>query len=192
MDLKRLNSRLCAVFCLAFTSVGVLRAIAQMPEQTKLLATYGKRDISVHDPSSLVKCDDNYWFYSTGMLIKSYRSKDLETWTRGPAVFDAMPSWVKEVVPDQKGHFWAPDIIRIGNRYLLYYSVSTFGKQTSAIALATNVTLDPESPDYSWIDRGIVIRTDESDDFMRSIQQYFSPKTTNCGCRWVRTGAGSN
>ena len=139
--------------------------IAQEPGETELLAKYGKRDVSVHDPSSIVECGDEYWLYSTGQFIRSYRSIDLKKWTRGPSVFDAMPGWLKEVVPDQTGHFWAPDIIHLGDRYLLYYSVSTFGKQTSAIALATNMTLDPESPDYRWTDRGIVIQTGLADNF---------------------------
>ncbi|TWU04928.1 hypothetical protein Pla52n_29730 [Stieleria varia] len=41
---------------------------------------------------------------------------------RGPRVFADIPDWVTEVVPDQRGHFWAPDVIQLGDRYLLYYS----------------------------------------------------------------------
>lgn len=61
--------------------------------------------------------------------------------------------------------FWAPDIIHQNNRYLLYYSVSSFGKNTSAIALASNKTLDPSSPDYAWTDEGIVIQSASKNDF---------------------------
>ncbi len=57
--------------------------------------------------------------------------------------------------------YWAPDIIKVGERYLLYYSVSSMGKMTSAIGLATNSTLDPEDPTYHWTDQGIVVQTRE-------------------------------
>ncbi|WP_269431716.1 family 43 glycosylhydrolase [Bacillus sp. JCM 19034] len=37
---------------------------------------------------------------------------------------------------------WAPDISFYNGVYYLYYSVSTFGENTSAIGLVTNTTLD--------------------------------------------------
>jgi arabinan endo-1,5-alpha-L-arabinosidase len=79
-------------------------------------------------------------------------------------LFDKPPSWVQEVVPGQRGHFWAPDVIRLGDRYLVYYSVSAFGKRTSAIALASSPSLDPQSQDYKWTDHGIVVQTNEDSD----------------------------
>jgi arabinan endo-1,5-alpha-L-arabinosidase len=42
----------------------------------------------------------------------------------------------------------------------LYYSVSMFGKNTSAIGLATNSTLNPSDPSYKWVDQGLVIRSE--------------------------------
>jgi hypothetical protein len=45
------------------------------------------------------------------------------------------------------------------NKYHLYYSVSTFGSQVSAIGVATNATLDPTSSNYLWVDQGPVIQT---------------------------------
>jgi arabinan endo-1,5-alpha-L-arabinosidase len=95
-----------------------------------------------------------YWVFCTGHGVASVHSRDLITWNPGPRVFDESPSWVAEVVPGNRGHFWAPDIIQHRGRYLLYYSVSTFGKNTSAIALASNSTLDPQSSDYAWTDHG--------------------------------------
>jgi arabinan endo-1,5-alpha-L-arabinosidase len=81
-------------------------------------------------------------------------------------VFTNTPAWVAEAVPAHRGNeFWAPDIIHLGNQYLLYYSVSTWGKNTSAIALATNPTLDPGDPRYHWTDRGIVIQSSSHDTF---------------------------
>jgi arabinan endo-1,5-alpha-L-arabinosidase len=119
----------------------------------------------VHDPSTVVKHKGEYWLFATGRGVGSLRSKDLVTWKAGPPVFAEPPRWVAEVVPGNKGHFWAPDVIRHGDRFLLYYSVSTFGKNTSAIALASNPTLDPEDPDYKWTDHGVVIRSTAKDDY---------------------------
>src|SRR5262245_40602660 len=76
----------------------------------------------VHDPSTIVKEGDTYWLFATGRGVMSMKSKDLVSWEPGPAVFDAPPKWVAEVVPGNRGHFWAPDVIRQNDRYLLYYS----------------------------------------------------------------------
>jgi arabinan endo-1,5-alpha-L-arabinosidase len=118
----------------------------------------------VHDPSTIVKHKGEYWAFATGRGVSTLRSKDLVTWTSGPPVFAAPPKWVADVVPGNRGHFWAPDVIRRGDRYLLYYSVSTFGKNTSAIALASNPTLDPADKAYKWTDHGVVVRTEAKDD----------------------------
>lgn len=122
-------------------------------------------DLRVHDPSTIVKCNDEYWLFATGPGIKSRRSKDLVHWEPGPRVLTNLPAWVTRIVPDHRGYFWAPDVIRIDNRFLLYYSVSKWGRNTSAIGLATNATLDPADPKYGWIDQGIVIESAERDNF---------------------------
>jgi arabinan endo-1,5-alpha-L-arabinosidase len=79
-------------------------------------------------------------------------------------VWDALPSWVAEAVPGAN-NLWAPEIHRHGGTYYLYYVASTFGSNTSVIALATNTTLDPADPQYAWVDRGPVLRSAADDDF---------------------------
>jgi arabinan endo-1,5-alpha-L-arabinosidase len=124
------------------------------------------RGIITRDPSSIVKCKDEYWVYYTGRGVPSYRSTDLVNWKRGPAVFNAPPEWIAGIVPENRHlQYWAPDIIRLGDRYLLYYAVSSFGKMTSAIGLATNPTLDPDDPGYHWTDQGFVVRTQDGDGY---------------------------
>ncbi len=102
--------------------------------------------------------------FATGQGVASLRSKDLVAWESGPPVFVEPPKWVADVVPGNRGHFWAPDVIRHDGRYLHYYSVSAFGKNTSAIALASNPTLDPADPECKWTDHGVVVRTGPKDD----------------------------
>jgi arabinan endo-1,5-alpha-L-arabinosidase len=120
------------------------------------------RGVVTRDPSSIVKCKDEYWVFHTGRGVPTFRSKDLVKWERGPAVFQTAPEWIAKTVPENRNmSYWAPDIIKVGDRYLLYYSVSSFGKMTSAIGLATNPTLDPSDPAYKWTDQGIVVQTQE-------------------------------
>jgi arabinan endo-1,5-alpha-L-arabinosidase len=57
------------------------------------------------------------------------------------------------------GDLWAPDISFYNGKYHVYFSASTFGENTSAIGLATNTTLDIDSPDYKWQDEGMVIKS---------------------------------
>jgi arabinan endo-1,5-alpha-L-arabinosidase len=124
------------------------------------------RGIVTRDPSTIVKCKEEYWVFYTGKGVLSYRSKDLVKWERGPAVFNVAPEWIAKIVPENRNmQYWAPDIMKLGNRYLLYYSVSSFGKMTSAIALATNPTLDPDDPTYHWTDEGYVVRTQDGDGY---------------------------
>lgn len=119
----------------------------------------------IHDPSSIVRCKDEYWVYATGVGLKSLRSKDLINWEFGPRVFERPPGWTPFVVRGNRGYFWAPDVIQVKERYLLYYSVSAWGKNISAIGLASNTTLDPADPAFRWKDEGIVIRSNSTDDF---------------------------
>ncbi len=112
-----------------------------------------------------MKDQGEYWLFSTGNGICSFRSTNLADWKAGPPVFAAPPAWTREVVPGFRGYFWAPDVIRVGRRFLLYYSVSTWGKNTSAIGLASNPTLDPAAPDFKWTDHGLVLRSWPSNQF---------------------------
>jgi arabinan endo-1,5-alpha-L-arabinosidase len=122
--------------------------------------------VRVHDPSTIVKCKDEYWVFFTGDGIPSAHSKDLAHWETGPAVFTNVPGGITQAVTAHRGNeTWAPDIIHFGNEYRLYYAVSTFGKNTSAIALVTNPTLDPRDLQYHWMDHGIVVQSNERDDF---------------------------
>jgi arabinan endo-1,5-alpha-L-arabinosidase len=142
-------------------------AAASRSAESEWLVRAGSRGVRVHDPSTIVKCKDEFWVFYTGRGVRSYRSKDLVNWTPGPMVFTNQLSWVTNAVPHNRSgmDFWAPDIIHVGDRYLLYFSASSFGKNTSAIGLATNPTLDPDDPNYKWTDQGIVIQSGPSQDF---------------------------
>ncbi|WP_078083044.1 arabinan endo-1,5-alpha-L-arabinosidase [Microbulbifer mangrovi] len=117
-----------------------------------------QRQIDVHDPV-MAKEGDTYYLFSTGPGITIYSSPDMKRWTYSGRGFEGQPTWAKSVSPTFNGHLWAPDIIEHDGRFYLYYSVSAFGKNTSAIGVTVSPTLDPNSPNYGWEDQGIVVRS---------------------------------
>lgn len=120
----------------------VLSTVTSAKSAEVILRELARRSVRAHDPSTIVACKDEFWLFSTGNGILSKRSKDLARWDSGPAVFSQPPSWTTNIVTGFHGHYWAPDVIRIQQRYFLYYSVSTWGKRTSAIGLAINSTYE--------------------------------------------------
>jgi arabinan endo-1,5-alpha-L-arabinosidase len=148
---------------LAGAGVWVAQATAEV-DKVDDQDVYGRRDARVHDPSSIVRCGNEYWVFATGRGVKSLRSRDLTHWEPGPPVFTQFPAWTREVV-EHRVYFWAPDAVRMGERYLLYYSISRWGKNTSAIGLASNRTLNPADPEYRWTDEGLVIRSRAEDSY---------------------------
>lgn len=115
-------------------------------------------DPIVHDPV-IMKQGDTYYLFSTGPGLCIWYSKDFELWKRQGVVFNEPPTWATEAVPSFRGEYWAPDISFYNGQYYLYYAVSSFGKNNSCIGLATNKTLNPNDPDYNWVDRGIILQS---------------------------------
>lgn len=114
-------------------------------------------DPDAHDPVMAKGEDGRYYCFMTGMNVGVISSADMKTWKREPSALRQTPQWARDSVPGYNGHTWAPDISYHNGLWHLYYSCSTFGKNTSAIGLAVNKTLDPKSPDFGWEDRGMVI-----------------------------------
>ncbi len=124
--------------------------------------------VSIHDPV-LAKEKGQYFLYSTGPGITFYQSSDLKNWRLGGRVFAGEPVWAKSVSPSFDGHIWAPDIFQHQGKFYLYYSISAFGKNTSAIGVTVNTTLDPQDPAYQWVDQGIVLQSVPQRDLWNAI-----------------------
>jgi arabinan endo-1,5-alpha-L-arabinosidase len=147
-------------------------------------------DVSpVHDPV-MIKEKDTYYVFCTGGrngsgVLPIRTSKDLKTWTRAGFVFpDSLPEWTKIEIP-RANNAWAPDIAFHQGKYLLYYSVSSFGSRDSAIGLVTNVTLDPSNPGYKWVDEGMVVRSfQEKDDWNAIDANLFVEDDKNVWLNW--------
>lgn len=157
-----IGMRVALGFVLASPSATLFSQAAPAP--TPVAQTLNDRltgDLSpVHDPA-IIKQGDTYYLFNTSQanekpgLIHIRTSKDLVNWQRAGAVFPEIPAWAKKAIRGTKG-IWAPDIAFVNGRYLLYYSVSTFGSNRSAMGLATTPTLDPSAPGYGWKDQGLV------------------------------------
>jgi arabinan endo-1,5-alpha-L-arabinosidase len=139
-----------------------------------------------HDPSTPILEGKRWWVFSTGNGILVRHSPDLQKWQDAPPVFKKLPEWHLEVVPDHRGHLWAPDLIKVQDHYLLYYSVSGWGKNTSAIGLASNRSLDPEHPEFEWKDQGIVIQSTPRERFNAIDPHLFSDDD---GRLWMSFGS---
>ena len=130
-----------------FSSKSYAQTDAIDPTAGLPLEETASRGIVTRDPSDIVKCGDEYWVFYTGRGVPSYHSKDLVKWERGPAVFKTAPEWIAGTAPKNRNmNYWAPDIMKLGDRYLLYYAVSSMGSMNSGIGLATASTLDPNDP----------------------------------------------
>ena len=110
-----------------------------------------------------------YYVAATGRGVNLLRSTDLKHWQPVGSVFDKpVPDWARQEVPGTHG-IWAPDLSYHDGLYYLYYSVSTFGSQRSVIGLAVNKSLDPDSDDYQWQDRGKVVESNPRDNDFNAI-----------------------
>jgi arabinan endo-1,5-alpha-L-arabinosidase len=139
--------------CLVFAGA---RLSAQAP--VAALSNQPVTDVPVHDPV-MIREGGTYYIFATGRGIAVWSSRDRRQWQQERPVFAQPPAWAVEAVPTFRGHIWAPDISHHDGKYFLYYSVSAFGKNTSCIGVATNVTLDPRDPRFKWEDHGKVIQS---------------------------------
>jgi arabinan endo-1,5-alpha-L-arabinosidase len=93
--------------------------------------------------------DGTYFRFSTGSKIQIATASSISgPWTiKGSAI----PAGSSINLPG-RDDLWAPDVAKVGDLYYLYYSVSTFGSQTSAIGVATSPSMDVGT----WTDHGSV------------------------------------
>jgi arabinan endo-1,5-alpha-L-arabinosidase len=120
--------------------------------------------IGIHDPSTVIKCDGNYYVCGTGRGVSFLVSSNGFDWRRGGRAFEIIPDSVKSYVPKNNGSgVWAPDVIKVGDQYYVYYAVSSWGSFVSAVGLMTSPTLNANSPDYKWTDRGMVVHSSEGE-----------------------------
>ena len=110
---------------------------------------------SLPDPS-VIRAEDGYFYlYATEDIrnLPIHRSKDLIKWESVGTAFtdETRPTF------EPKGNLWAPDINKIGDKYVLYYSMSCWGGEwTCGIGVAT-----ADKPEGPFVDHGMMFRSNE-------------------------------
>ena len=90
----------------------------------------------IHDPSTIAECDGKWYTFGTG---------------GGGLISDDGWSWHSGA--ERPGGGAAPDVLKIGDRYLCIYGATgggLFGGHNGRILTMWNKTLDPKSPDFKW------------------------------------------
>jgi len=127
-------------------------------------------DTRIHDPS-VIEIGDAFVAVGTGHegpthgAIRVKTSPDGLAWTDAGVIGKGPPAWAQAALGFRPLNVWAPSISRRGGIVYLYYCLSSFGHNTSAIGLMTNTAFDPKKPDEGWKDQGLVLKSKDGDDF---------------------------
>jgi len=118
----------------------------------------------IHDPS-IIKEGTTWYTFGTGEAgkngIRVLRSDNGLNWYTAPTIFPTAASWWKTYIPNHESNQWAPDIHFYNGRYWLYYSVSSFGSNTSLIGLLSTHSISSGQ----WRDDGLVIRSTSTSNY---------------------------
>lgn len=125
------------------------------PEVTEETYANPVIDYSLPDPTVIQGNDGYYYLYATEDIrnLPIHRSKDLVRWESVGTAF------TDQTRPDfePEGGIWAPDINKIGDRYVLYYSMSVWGGEwTCGIGCAV-----ADTPAGPFKDCGKLFRSNE-------------------------------
>jgi len=103
---------------------------------------------NTHDPSLIQRTSDGKWFrFGTGGGIGISSASSIS----GPYTYLGVAlSGGSSISLTGNTDLWAPDVHYVAGTYYMYYAVSTFGSQSSAIGVATSTTLEVGS----WTDHG--------------------------------------
>lgn len=105
----------------------------------------------IHDPSTLAECDGKYYTFGTG---------------QGGLISDD-GGWTWHGGGVRPGGGAAPDVLKIGNRYLVVYGATgggLGGTHRGEILTMWNKTLDPKSPDFKYSEPQLVAWSEDGDD----------------------------
>lgn len=123
-------------------------------------------DSAFPDPS-VIQGEDG-WFYvycsdEGNVNLPIYKSKNLVDWTNtGKTVFTSYnrPTWANTT----NFGLWAPDIAKVGDKYVLYYALADFSRDDTAggrewgYGIGAAVADTPEGP---FTDHGAILRSGE-------------------------------
>ena len=140
----------------------------------------------IHDPSTVMVHEGKFYTYGTGRGLPILVSDDGWSWRSAGALLDVVPGERAEVLEKGGTNTWAPDVIRSGDRYFVYYSAPAT-QPRSAIGLLVGTTLDPAAPGYGWEDGGAVVWSDGVEDNYAIDPGLFRDPTN--GSLWMTYGS---
>jgi arabinan endo-1,5-alpha-L-arabinosidase len=149
---RRLSAAALALVAVVASAAPSTAASYPYPE-TISGATYA------HDPSMVKTASGRYYLYYTGGGIQIATSADRVHWSSAGQVLPNGATWAKSY--GGWNNLWAPDVSFHNGVYWLYYAVSSFGSNHSAIGLATSTTAAPGS----WTDHGLVYASQSTSDY---------------------------
>lgn len=122
-------------------------------------------DVGSHDPT-LAKDGNTWWSPSTGQGLPMKYSSDGKVWHQGIPIFPKELSWWRNYAPKMGNNdVWAPDLKYYRGRFWLFYCVSEFGKNNSAIGLMSCTSVNKGD----WRDDGLVISSKAGKDKFNAI-----------------------
>ena len=127
-------------------------------------------ETQIHDPS-VIEIGGAFVAVGTGHqgpthgAIRAKTSPDGIAWADAGVIGEGPPAWAIGALGFKPLNVWAPSISRRGGTVYLYYCLSSFGHNMSAIGLMTNNAFDPKKPGEGWKDRGLVLKSNDGDDF---------------------------
>lgn len=105
----------------------------------------------IHDPSTLAECDGKWYTFGTG----------------GGGLISDDGGWTWHGGAVRPGGGAAPDVLKIGDRYLVVYSATgggLGGTHRGEVLTMWNKTLDPQSPDFKYSEPQLVAWSEDGDD----------------------------
>jgi arabinan endo-1,5-alpha-L-arabinosidase len=181
------NSSRFTSLLLVFTFVAIFASSAANAITPAMSGT-----LNSADPSPLVYDGvSKFYQFTTGTQGVWYStSPNITAWTAGGYVSPSgtngvYPSWIQTYVPSWTvGDIWAPDVVKIGSTYYMYYAVSSFGTSTSAIGLAKATSLAT----MNWSDQGMVVSSNGAANAINAIDPaLFQDSVT--GVLWLSYGS---
>jgi arabinan endo-1,5-alpha-L-arabinosidase len=154
------KSRLAGLLAV-LVQLGAAGAVTASPDDPGQVEISGWR--GAHDPT-IVEVGGKFVRIQTGHGVPISTSPDLREWKSAGQVFAKNPAWMTEEIPGAID-IWAPDLVFRAGEWRMYYAVSTFGSNRSAIGLVVNRQLDPDNPSAGWEDRGPVFESFPTDNY---------------------------
>lgn len=123
----RAASLLTIVFLAALTAFG-----GSAPRAASAQAQVENENFRIHDPSREVNENGKWWVFKTNWGVGVASSTDNKaSWQEGIPIFGSA----------DRTDYWAPDVLHIDGKWLVYYCLSSFGSQNSVIRLVSTSSI---------------------------------------------------